>query len=59
MAFVAERLGYRLLEVPIYFEDRRIGESKMTVSVKLEAALRVWEIWWRWRNLQPSMRLAE
>jgi dolichol-phosphate mannosyltransferase len=59
MAFVAERLGYRLLEVPIYFEDRRIGESKMTISVKLEAALRVWEIWWRWRNLQPSMRLAE
>ncbi len=27
-----------------YFEDRRIGQSKMLVLVKLEAALRVLEI---------------
>jgi len=59
MAFVAERLGYRALEIPIYFEDRRIGESKMTIPVKIEAALRVWEIWWRWRHLRPSDRLSE
>ena len=59
MAFVAERLGYRVLEIPIYFEDRRIGESKMTIPVKIEATLRVWEIWWRWRHLRPSDRLPE
>lgn len=52
MAVVTERLGFRALEVPIYFEDRRIGRSKMTVRIKLEAALRVWQIRWRHRNLK-------
>jgi len=54
MAYVAEKLGFRVLEVPIYFEDRRIGRSKMSVSIKLEAAWRVWEIRWRYRRLRPS-----
>ena len=44
MCYVAERIGLRILEIPIYFEDRRIGQSKMSVKVKLEAALRVFEI---------------
>ncbi len=52
MAYVTEKLGFRVLEVPIYFEDRRIGRSKMTVPVKLEAAWRVWELRWRYRHLQ-------
>lgn len=50
MAYLAEKLGYRFLEVPIYFEDRRIGRSKMTVPVKIEAALRTWQIRWRHRS---------
>jgi dolichol-phosphate mannosyltransferase len=53
MAYVCERLGYRVLEIPIYFEDRRIGKSKMSIPVKIEAALRVWEVWWRHRRLRP------
>jgi dolichol-phosphate mannosyltransferase len=44
MAFVAQRLGYRFEEMPIYFEDRRIGRSKMTLRIQLEAALRVWQL---------------
>ncbi len=44
MAFLSERHGLRILEWPIYFEDRRVGQSKMTVPVKLEAAWRVVEI---------------
>jgi hypothetical protein len=52
MAVVTERLGFRAFEVPIYFEDRRIGRSKMSVRIKLEAALRVWQIRWRHRNLK-------
>jgi dolichol-phosphate mannosyltransferase len=56
MTYVAERLGYRVLEVPIYFEDRRIGHSKMDVPVKIESALRVWDILWRHRALKPTMR---
>lgn len=50
MAYLTEKLGYRFLEIPIYFEDRRIGRSKMTVPVKIEAALRTWQIRWRHRN---------
>jgi len=34
MAYVTQRLGYRALEMPILFEDRRIGQSKMTMPVK-------------------------
>nr|HID13518.1 polyprenol monophosphomannose synthase [Anaerolineae bacterium] len=58
MAYVTERLGYRVLEIPIYFEERRIGQSKMTAPVKIEAALRVWELRWRHRHLRPSDRLT-
>lgn len=56
MAYVAERLGYRILEIPIYFEDRRIGQSKMTVPVKFEAAWRVFEIRMRHHGLTPKDR---
>jgi len=59
MAYVTERLGCRVLEIPIYFEDRRIGQSKMTVPVKIEAALRVWEVRQRHRHLQPADRLTD
>ena len=55
MCYAAEKLGLRILEVPIYFEDRRIGQSKMTMSVKLEAALRVFEIRWRHRTVHPAV----
>jgi len=53
MTFVSEKCNFRILEIPIYFEDRRIGQSKMTVPVKIEAALRVFEIRWRHRNARP------
>jgi dolichol-phosphate mannosyltransferase len=53
MAYVSEKLNFKILEIPIYFEDRRIGRSKMSIPVKIEAALRVFEIRWRHRNVQP------
>ncbi len=56
MTYVTEKLGYRVKEIPIYFEDRRIGQSKMDIPVKIESALRVWDILWRHRKLNPSMR---
>lgn len=56
MAYVAEHLGYRIVEVPIHFEDRRVGRSKMTTQVKLEAAWRVFEIRWRHRHLNRDDR---
>ena len=59
MSYVTERLGYRVLEIPIYFEDRRIGQSKMSIPVKIEAALRVWEVRRRHRRLTPADRYAD
>ena len=37
----AARAGFRIEEVPIHFRDRRVGNSKMTASIVLEAALGV------------------
>lgn len=59
MAYVAQRLGYRACEVPIYFEDRRLGRSKMDTQVKLEAAWRVWQVRWLHRRLTPEDRSRE
>jgi dolichol-phosphate mannosyltransferase len=44
--FRAIRGGFRVVEVPIVFRDRRVGASKMTGGIVLEAAWRV-----------PAMRL--
>lgn len=51
MAYLCEKLGFRLVEIPIHFEDRRIGQSKLDVPVKLESAWRTWEIRWQYRHL--------
>lgn len=51
MAYLCEKLGYRLIEIPIHFEDRRIGQSKLDIPVKLESAWRTWQIRWRYRKL--------
>jgi dolichol-phosphate mannosyltransferase len=50
MAYLTERLGYRVTEIPIYFEDRRIGKSKMSVPVKLQGAVDVFRIRYRQRR---------
>jgi dolichol-phosphate mannosyltransferase len=54
MTYLSERLGYRIKEIPIYFEDRRIGKSKMGIKVKLEGAVNVVQIWWRHWGAQRS-----
>jgi dolichol-phosphate mannosyltransferase len=50
MTYLTERLGYRIIEIPIYFEDRRIGKSKMSIPVKIQGAVDVLRIWRRHRN---------
>lgn len=59
MAYLCERLGFHLIEVPIHFEDRRIGQSKLDIPVKLESAWRTWQIRWRYRHLQRRGCSAE
>ena len=58
ITYIALRLGYKFSEVPIYFADRKYGKSKMGLKIQIEAALRVFQVWWRHHNLNPSMRAA-
>ena len=51
MTYIAHSLGYRFGEVPIYFADRRWGESKMSFRIQAEAAIRVWQLLWEYRDL--------
>jgi dolichol-phosphate mannosyltransferase len=54
MAYVAQRLGYHFIESPIYFEDRQIGQSKMSFRIQVEAAFRVWQVLMTHRRLSPD-----
>jgi dolichol-phosphate mannosyltransferase len=56
MAYLAHRLGYHILELPIYFEDRRIGQSKMSFQIQVEAAIRTWWLLFTYRKLGPKDR---
>lgn len=38
------RLGYRIVEVPIMFVDRRVGKSKMSAWIVVEAMGVVWKL---------------
>ncbi len=49
MAYACQQAGYRVREIPIFFEDRLIGSSKMDFGVVLEAIWRVWQIRFRHR----------
>lgn len=44
MSFKAWKLGYRILEIPIVFVDRRVGTSKMNPGIIREAAWMVWKL---------------
>ena len=44
MTYRAHRLGKRIREVPITFVDRRVGQSKMSKKIVLEAVVRCWEL---------------
>ena len=52
MAYLAWCLQFKIGEVPIYFADRRWGKSKMTFMIQAEAAARVWQVWWAYRDLR-------
>jgi dolichol-phosphate mannosyltransferase len=52
MAYLCQKLKLRVVEIPIHFEDRRIGHSKMSIPVKLEAAWRTWQVGWRHRKVK-------
>jgi dolichol-phosphate mannosyltransferase len=39
MHYLAHKHGHKIVEVPIHFDERRHGESKMSLGVKLESAV--------------------
>jgi dolichol-phosphate mannosyltransferase len=44
LTYRAIRRGYKVVEVPITFVDRRVGESKMSRAIVAEALWMVWKI---------------
>jgi dolichol-phosphate mannosyltransferase len=55
-------LGLRIVEVPIRFRERRLGESKMSAAIALEAAWRVPALRYgprRWRPLEADVLPAD
>lgn len=52
MAYLATRLGFSFKEIPIYFAERKFGESKINISIQLEAAVSVWKLPFRYRDIQ-------
>jgi dolichol-phosphate mannosyltransferase len=44
LTYRAARKGFRVAEIPIVFEDRRVGHSKMSRRIVLEAIRKVWSI---------------
>lgn len=51
MIYIASCLGCKIKEIPIYFADRRWGHSKMSLQVQREAALRVWQMLFSYRDM--------
>ena len=47
MTYRAWQLGFRIDEVPIIFVDRKVGSSKMSNAIALEAMLNVWRLRFR------------
>lgn len=54
MAYLAHCLEFKIGESPIYFSDRRWGKSKMSIKIQMEAAFRIWQVWWGYRDLKKA-----
>ncbi|MSQ23380.1 MAG: polyprenol monophosphomannose synthase [Chloroflexi bacterium] len=48
VAMACHRYGLKVAELPIYFEERVRGTSKMSLKIITEATWRVWQIRSRW-----------
>ncbi|MGD3108325.1 polyprenol monophosphomannose synthase [Streptomyces sp. YGL11-2] len=57
LKYQAVGAGFTALEVPIHFEERRIGASKMSAAVQIESAIMPWRI--RFASLRTPRGGAE
>lgn len=54
LTYIAYRLGYTFHETPFYFADRSAGQSKMSLRIQREAALRVLQMRGEYKDLKQS-----
>jgi dolichol-phosphate mannosyltransferase len=50
LKYLAYKLGYKHIEIPITFTERRAGRSKMSLSIAVEASWRVWKFRMDWQK---------
>jgi dolichol-phosphate mannosyltransferase len=55
MLFVAAAAGLRIVEVPITFVERRLGESKLSKAVLVESAITPWRLVATRKTARPSV----
>ncbi len=48
MKFTAWKLGFKVVEIPITFTDRKLGESKMSKNIIREGVIGVLQMQWKW-----------
>lgn len=53
MNYTASKLGFTFFEIPIYFQERTMGTSKMNLSISWEAAVRTWKLLGMYKDLKP------
>ncbi|MEJ3743934.1 polyprenol monophosphomannose synthase [Actinomycetes bacterium KLBMP 9797] len=53
MHYLATRRGHTIIEVPIRFEERTVGASKMTTRTKIESAVMPFRLRWKHRDTTP------
>gem|GEM_PF-2828131 len=54
MIYLTHCLEFRIGESPTYFADRKFGKSKMSFKIQIEAALRIWQVLWNYRDLKRA-----
>jgi dolichol-phosphate mannosyltransferase len=58
LTYRAIKAGFRVVEVPIVFVDRRVGQSKMSKAIFLEAMKMVWTLRFSRLDVPPSIPAA-
>ena len=56
LLYLAHLHNLTVAEVPIFFSERQNGRSKMSLRIQMEAALRVWELLFLYRDIRAMRK---